>query len=163
MERMRQLVYSDGLMVEVWAQPAHCGNTALAFLGVADRFQDHCAPHPRPSSFVCSGWHVWLFIIRGKGVAGAINMWLHCILFSTDKAASFTDMRSSLKNLLLCELDWIKGGSEAVVSLWQRSADKCFFWSSSCFFLFLLSVTEFVLTRGRYERIFNAGQIYASE
>lgn len=152
-------------MVEVWAQPAHCGNAALAFLGIADRFQDHCAPPPRPSSFVCSGWHVWLFIIRGKGVAAAINMWLHRILFSTDKAASLTDMRSSLKNLLLSELGWIKGGSEAVISLWQRSADKYFCWSSSCFFFFsfffFLSlnlfwhvvVTKGFLTPGRFMRL----------
>lgn len=89
---------------------------------------------PPPSSFVCSGWHVWLFIIKGKGVAGAINMWLCCIWFSTDKAASLTDMRSSLKNLRLCERDWIKGGSEAAISLWQRSADKYFFWSPTWVF-----------------------------
>lgn len=44
---------------------------------------------PALSSFVCSGWHVWLFIVREKGVAGAINMWLHCIMFSTEKAVSF--------------------------------------------------------------------------
>lgn len=31
------------------------------------------------------------------------------------------------------------------------------------FFLFLLSVTEVVLTRGGYERSFNAAQIYESE
>lgn len=44
---------------------------------------------PALSSFVCSGWHVWLFIVREKGVAGAINMWLHCIMFSIEKAMSF--------------------------------------------------------------------------
>lgn len=90
MERMRPVIYPDGLLVEVWGWPAHCGNTTLAFLGIADRFQDHCVFFPLAfSSFVCSGWHVWLFIVREKGVAGAINMWLHCILFSTEKAVSF--------------------------------------------------------------------------
>lgn len=47
-----------------------------------------CRP-PAPPSSVYPGWHVWLLITRGKGVAGAINMWLHCVWFSTEKAASF--------------------------------------------------------------------------
>lgn len=74
-ERMRPLIYPDGLMVEVWGWPAHCGNTALAFLGIVDRFQDPLLPPPRHpfhpllcSLQLCLLWMACLIIYRkGKG------------------------------------------------------------------------------------------------
>lgn len=68
MERMRPVIYPDGLLVEVWGWPAHCGNTTLAFLGIADRFQDHCVFFPPSSLRLCLLWMACLIIYRkGKG------------------------------------------------------------------------------------------------
>lgn len=90
LERMRPVIYPDGLLVEVWGWPARCGNTALAFLGIADRFKTTGAFSPSSSLQLCLLWMACLIIYRKeKGVAGAINMCLHCILFSTEKAVSF--------------------------------------------------------------------------
>lgn len=109
---------------------------------------------PALSGFVCSGWHVWLFIVREKGVAGAINMWLHCILFSTEKAVSFNRYLRQSWSLLFGEFDWAKGGSKALISVsvtricvcckWNLSTDKYFFWMAALgFFVLFLSVNLF--------------------
>lgn len=117
MERMRPVIYPDGLLVEVWGWPAHCGNTTLAFLGIADRFQDHCVFSP-PALWLCLLWMACLIIYRkGKGSSWSNKHVSALYFFPLRRPCPLTDIWSSHKVFYLLSRR-VKGWSKAQIKLY---------------------------------------------